>query len=133
MARRFKQPRDVLADRIEQWADTEDWGVYSYADRLLTDLDAAGFEVRQKAVDPENVPEDGATLLLAVFIPEESEQQDPDSIADGLVATINETRSRLGARRLEISLIPSPQWVTPKAVAQLRRAADLVREEATDA
>lgn len=40
-----KEARDVLADRIEQWADTEDWHVYNYADRLLADLDAAGFDV----------------------------------------------------------------------------------------
>lgn len=37
--------RDVLADRIETWADTEDWHVYDYADRLLKDLDDAGFQV----------------------------------------------------------------------------------------
>lgn len=118
-----RAPRDVLADRIEQWADTEDWHVYDYADRLLKDLDDAGFEVRQTPVDPENVPEEGATLLLAIYIPEESEQSDPDSVADGLIGGLNHTRDQLGARRLEISLIPSPQWVTPASVAILRKAA----------
>jgi hypothetical protein len=38
-----KEPRDILADRIEKWAG--DWHVYDYADRLLADLDAAGFQV----------------------------------------------------------------------------------------
>lgn len=116
-----RTPRDVLADRIEQWA--EDYHVYDYADRLLCDLDAAGFEVRQTPFDPENAPEEGATLLLAIYIPEESEQSDPDSVADGLIGALNHTRDRLSARRLEVSLIPSPQWVTPTSVAILRRAA----------
>jgi hypothetical protein len=40
-----RSARDVLADRIQQWADTEDWHVYDYVDRLLIDLDKAGFEV----------------------------------------------------------------------------------------
>lgn len=50
-SRGTKTPRDVLADRIEQWADTEDWKVYDYADRLLNDLDAAGFAVKIRADD----------------------------------------------------------------------------------
>lgn len=42
--------RDVLADRIEQWADTEDWKVYDYADRLIRDLDSAGFDIVRRDV-----------------------------------------------------------------------------------
>lgn len=45
MADRQRTHRDVLADRIETWADTEDWKVFDYVDRLLNDLDAAGYEV----------------------------------------------------------------------------------------
>lgn len=36
-------PRDVLAQRISKWAG--DASVYDYADRLMHDLDIAGFEV----------------------------------------------------------------------------------------
>jgi hypothetical protein len=40
-----RDARDVLADRISQWADSADWHVYDYADRLIADLDAAGFDI----------------------------------------------------------------------------------------
>lgn len=35
--------RDVLADRIAKWAGEA--GVYDYADRLIKDLDSAGWEI----------------------------------------------------------------------------------------
>lgn len=38
-----RTPRDVLADRIAKWAG--EFKVYDYADRLLNDLDVAGYEV----------------------------------------------------------------------------------------
>jgi hypothetical protein len=44
-----KEPRDLFADRIQTWADTEGWHVYDYADRLLADLDAAGYEITRSA------------------------------------------------------------------------------------
>jgi hypothetical protein len=47
MSDRPKEPRDVLADRIEEWSG-EDWRVYDYADRLILDLDSAGFEFIRK-------------------------------------------------------------------------------------
>lgn len=37
-------PRDVLAGRIESWIETTDVP-YDYADRLITDLYQAGFEI----------------------------------------------------------------------------------------
>jgi hypothetical protein len=43
--------RDVLATRIAKWADTDDWHVYDYVDRLLADLDGAGFQVLRKGTE----------------------------------------------------------------------------------
>lgn len=37
-----KSPREVLADRIVKWAGEE--SVYDYADRLIKDLDAEGWD-----------------------------------------------------------------------------------------
>lgn len=127
------EPRDVLAERIEKWAD--DWKVYDYADRLLNDLDAAGFEVRPKAHDPEaDVEETGATLMLGIHIPEASEEGDPDEYADGLLGSINNLRKSLGGERLMISLWPTPQWFSKGTMDVLRRANELVlaEQEPTD-
>lgn len=41
--KKTRGPRDVLTDRIERWAD--DIRVYDYADRLIRDLDDAGFQI----------------------------------------------------------------------------------------
>ena len=51
-----KTARDILADRIEKWAGDD--GVYDYADRLLKDLDIAGFEI---------IPESEGDKLVAVL------------------------------------------------------------------
>jgi hypothetical protein len=40
--RSFRRP-------IQQWAEAADWHVYDYADRLLDDLDAAGYEITRSA------------------------------------------------------------------------------------
>lgn len=52
----MKEPRDVLADRIEKWAG--DWHVYDYADRLLADLDAAGFQILGKGTEGDETTAD---------------------------------------------------------------------------
>lgn len=46
-----RTPRDVLADRIAKWAGAA--SVYDYADRLIKDLDAAGFSIT--ATHPDDV------------------------------------------------------------------------------
>lgn len=43
----MKDPREVLADRIEKWNGKAD--LYNYVDRLLADLDAAGYEIAPRS------------------------------------------------------------------------------------
>lgn len=75
--------RDVLANRIEKWANTEDWHVYDYVDILLADLDEAGFQIMAKGT----VGDEGTA-------PDFVEAGDPDR--DALASWIHE---RLDAYR----------------------------------
>lgn len=80
-----------------------------------------------------------ATLLVALSLPGDGwTDQDPDDIADVLVAIINEERVRNGGvdaaddeagfdrpevEPVMVSAIPAPQWLTAEALANLRAAA----------
>ena len=121
-----KDARDVLADRIQTWADTEDWHVYDYVDRLLNDLDAAGYEVKRKPVEQFKDDEQGAFLLLSLHLPDEDEDYDPDAAADSVVAMLNRGRREAGKERISVGLWPSPQWYTPGVHDVLMKARDLV-------
>jgi hypothetical protein len=78
--------------------------------------------------DTDDLP--GATLLLALYIPRADRETNPDQIVDELVAMINEERQRIADeadwhdyyRPIEVSAIPSPQWVTPESLRALRAA-----------
>lgn len=122
-----RDARDVLADRIEEWAG-DDWHVYDYADRLIKDLDSAGYEIRPTAVDPADLIDkpSGATLLWALYVPEADESEDPEDIADSLIANLNDVRKRLGNRRLIVSLHPAPQWFSKRTLDVLRKANELI-------
>jgi hypothetical protein len=116
--------RDVLAKRIEKWASTEDWHVYDYVDRLVADLDAAGYQIVQRREEFVEKPR-GAVLLLAIHIPDEdAEHNDPDEAADSVVAALNGARFK-GLSRAEqasVNLWPDPQWMTAQTLKVLDRA-----------
>lgn len=126
-----KAPRDVLADRIEEWAGEE--SVYNYADRLITDLDSAGFEIKRKPVEQFKDEEAGAFLLLSLFLPEEDESYDAEAAADSLVETLNTRRRGAGKERISVGLFPTPQWYTKGVHDVLMKARDLVHGTPADA
>lgn len=121
----------MLADRIEEWAG-DDWHVYDYADRLILDLDSAGYEIRPVAVDPADLIErpSGATLLWALYVPEADESEDPEDIADSLITNLNGIRKRVGGKRLIVSLFPAPQWFTKRTMDVLQKANEDLAESA---
>lgn len=63
----------------------------------------------------------GGTFFFALNVPGIDATMDPDDLADSLVAVLNERRQR--ADRITVSAIPSPQWLTPTTLANLKRAA----------
>jgi hypothetical protein len=69
----------------------------------------------------------GGTLLLALWVPGAAGEPDAETMADVFAWCINEHRhssdflTRLGD--VEVSAIPTPQWLTPQTLAQLRAAA----------
>lgn len=126
-----KDARDVLADRIETWAETKDWHVYDYVDRLLTDLDAAGFDVRKRRPDA-LLDGPGATLLVGINMPDENQANDPDAAADSLVATINRARKLTGEAQYMVNLWPDPQWFDARTLEVLKRANELQSVDPTE-
>jgi hypothetical protein len=129
------EPRDVLADRIQKWATDEDWHVYDYVDRLIKDLDAAGYEIMPKRKDAFTEHPEGAVLLLAVYLPDESaEHNDPDEAADSLLAPFNKARYPDASRdeKASINLWPQPQWLTRAAMERLRGLAEAPIGEGDD-
>lgn len=60
-----KAPRDVLVERIAGWVSSDD-NVYGYADRLISDLYEAGFDITplEDGMDFSTVFEDTADKLI---------------------------------------------------------------------
>jgi hypothetical protein len=121
------EPRDVLADRITEWAGEE--SVYNYVDRLITDLDSAGFEIKAKPTEQFKDDERGAFLLLCLHLPDEDEDYDAEAAADALVLALNLRRREVGSESITVGLWPTPQWYTPAVHEVLMRARDLSRSD----
>jgi hypothetical protein len=78
------------------------------------------------------------TLLFAVVFPEDgidSEDVDPEDVADLLVEIINEDRDRNWPERgrvndLMVSGLPPAQWMTDRTLSDLRETIERARERA---
>ena len=119
--------RDVVADTVRQWVDT-DADLYQYVDKILNNLWRAKYRVvRRVGAGPATVP--GATMFLALHMPGiDPTTSDPDEIADDVAALLNDGEF-LSDATVTVSAIPAPQWLTPATLAALREAANRTQSE----
>ena len=65
------------------------------------------------------------TLMLGIAIPGLTEDEDPDDVADRIVAYLND--AGFAEARITVSLWPYPQWFDTEAMDEMKTLADELR------
>jgi hypothetical protein len=111
-------PRDVIAG----WF-TGDEQPYNHADSIIGKLWKAGYQISRSRFPMAGVDNPSATLFLALDFPGvNAATADADEFADGIALAVNEALAA-DSGRICVSGIPSPQWLTPETLANLRQPA----------
>lgn len=121
----MRPARDVLAEQIAVWVEN-DGGLYDYVDKLINELWRAGYRIVRSRYPMASPDDPSADLFLALNFPGvDPTTIDPDDLADDIASALNEGLAH-DSGRIMVSGIPSPQWLTPATLANLRAAAKAV-------